>query len=41
MEDIQNKVRDLMGILVDVNLYQKENKNILEISGLLSLPHQL
>jgi ATP-dependent DNA helicase RecG len=25
MEDIPNKVRDLMGILVDVNLYQKEN----------------
>lgn len=31
MEDIPNKVRDLMGILVEVNLSQKENKNILEI----------
>lgn len=31
MEDIPNKVRDLMGILVEVNLSQKEDKNILEI----------
>ena len=31
MEDIPNKIRDLMGILVEVNLSQKEDKNILEI----------
>jgi len=31
MEDIPNKVRDLMGILVDVNLKEKDEKEYLEI----------
>lgn len=31
MEDIPNKVRDLMGIIVDVNLKQKEEKQYIEI----------
>ncbi|MFR4036917.1 MAG: hypothetical protein ACLTZT_03370 [Butyricimonas faecalis] len=31
MEDIPNKVRDIMGILVDVNLKEKDGKNYLEI----------
>lgn len=29
MEDIPNKVRDTLGILVDVNLYEKDQKSIL------------
>ena len=31
MEDIPNKVRDLLGILVDVNLKEKDGKEYLEI----------
>ena len=31
MEDIPNKVRDMMGILVDVNLKEKDGKQYLEI----------
>ncbi|HJA15833.1 MAG TPA: ATP-binding protein, partial [Candidatus Butyricimonas faecavium] len=31
MEDIPNKVRDMMGILVDVNLKEKDGRNYLEI----------
>ncbi len=31
MEDIPNKVRDMMGILVDVNLREKNEKQYLEI----------
>ena len=31
MEDIPNKVRDMMGILVDVNLKEKDEKQYLEI----------
>ena len=31
MEDIPNKVRDMMGILVDVNLKEKDGKSYLEI----------
>ena len=31
MEDIPNKVRDMMGILVDVNLKEKDGKEYLEI----------
>ena len=31
MEDIPNKVRDIMGILVDVNLKEKDGRNYLEI----------
>ena len=31
MEDIPNKVRDIMGILVDVNLKEKDGKSYLEI----------
>lgn len=31
MEDIPNKVRDMMGILVDVNLREKDEKQYLEI----------
>ena len=30
MEDIPNKVRDIMGILVNVNLKEKDGKNYLE-----------
>ncbi len=32
MEDVPNKVRDLMGILVDVNLKEQGNKEYLEIT---------
>lgn len=32
MEDIPNKVRDMLGILVDVNLKEKDNKQYLEIA---------
>ena len=31
MEDIPNKVRDILGIVVDVNLYNEEGKDYLEI----------
>ena len=31
MEDIPNKVRDMLGILVDVNLKEKNKKEYLEI----------
>ena len=31
MEEIPNKVRDMMGILVDVNLQEKDCKSYLEI----------
>ena len=31
MEDIPNKVRDMLGILVDVNLKEKDEKQYLEI----------
>ncbi len=31
MEDIPNKIRDALGIIAEVNLVQKNNKNILEI----------
>ena len=31
MEDIPNKVRDMMGILVEVNLKEKDGKQYLEI----------
>ncbi len=31
MEEIPNKVRDMMGILVDVNLKEKDEKSYLEI----------
>ena len=31
LEDIPNKVRDVLGIIVDVNLYSKESKDYLEI----------
>ena len=31
MEDIPNKVRDMMGILVEVNLREKDEKQYLEI----------
>ena len=31
MEDIPNKVRDMMGILVEVNLKEKDEKQYLEI----------
>ena len=31
LEDIPNKVRDILGILVDVNLHKTENGNFLEI----------
>ena len=31
LEDIPNKVRDILGILVDVNLHKSENKDFLEI----------
>ena len=31
MEDIPNKVRDMMGILVDVNLKEKDGTQYLEI----------
>ena len=31
LEDIPNKVRDVLGIIVDVNLYSEENKDYLEI----------
>ena len=30
MEDIPNKVRDMMGILVDVNLKEKDGKSYLK-----------
>lgn len=36
LEDIPNKVRDVLGIIVDVNLYSKENKDYLEIVTLPS-----
>lgn len=32
MEDIPNKVRDMLGILVDVNLKEKDNKQYLEFA---------
>lgn len=31
MEDIPNKVRDMLGILVDVNLKEKDDKQYIEI----------
>ena len=31
LEDIPNKVRDILGIMVDVNLLQDEDKEYLEI----------
>ncbi len=31
MEDIPNKIRDVLGIVADINLVQKEKKNCLEI----------
>lgn len=31
MEDIPNKVRDMLGILVDVNLKEKMKSNILKL----------
>lgn len=31
MEDIPNKVRDVLGIVVDVNLHRKDGKEYLEI----------
>ena len=31
MEDIPNKVRDVMGVIVDVNLHEKEGKEYLEV----------
>lgn len=31
LEDIPNKVRDVLGIIVDVNLYSEENKEYIEI----------
>ena len=36
LEDIPNKVRDVFGIIVDVNLYSEENKDYLEIVTLPS-----
>ena len=36
LEDISNKVRDVLGIIVDVNLYSEENKDYLEIVTLPS-----
>ena len=36
LEDIPNKVRDVLGIIVDVNLYSEENKEYLEIVTLPS-----
>ena len=36
LEDIPNKVRDVLGIIVDVNLYSEENKDYLEIVTLPS-----
>ena len=36
MEDIPNKVRDVLGIIVDVNLYSEEDKDYLEIVTLPS-----
>lgn len=36
LEDIPNKVRDVLGIIVDVNLYSEENKDYLEIITLPS-----
>ena len=32
MEDIPNKARDVMGVIIDVNLHEKENKEYLEIA---------
>ena len=31
MEDIPNKVRDVLGIVVDVNLHEEDGKDYLEI----------
>ena len=31
LEDIPNKVRDILGIVIDVNLHTKNNKDYLEI----------
>ena len=31
MEEIPNKVRDVLGIVVDVNLYEEDEKTYLEI----------
>lgn len=31
LEDIPNKVRDILGIIVDVNLLKEEGKNYIEI----------
>ncbi len=36
LEDIPNKVRDVLGIIVDVNLYSEEDKDYLEIVTLPS-----
>ena len=36
LEDIPNKVRDVLGIIVDVNLYSEKNKDYLEIVTLPS-----
>ena len=36
LEDIPNKVRDVLGIIVDVNLYSEEDKDYLEIITLPS-----
>lgn len=42
MEDIPNKVRDMMGILVEVNLREKDEKAISgDCDGCLSLSYQL
>lgn len=32
LEDIPNKVRDILGIIVDVNLLEEDGKNYIEIS---------
>lgn len=31
MEDLPNKIRDAMGVIVNINLYQRENKEYIEI----------
>ena len=31
LEDIPNKVRDVLGIMVDVNLLNQENKDVIEV----------
>ena len=32
MEDIPNKVRDVLGIVVDVNLHEEDGKDYIEIA---------